>query len=257
MHTDSPTQTPLFFFKVVMIPKITSQNIPMIKDAKSAVSADEGVASKDNPLETRNDKIKKQFREVADLYEKQFLREMTKSMRSTVQESGLVKVNQAEKIFREQLDGEYVEKWGAKGGIGISDLIYNNMLDRFGERMGLKEKVQKPSGPLELKEKDTYQIKTTKLPNSQEGMQFFFKDLKSADAKALNVQQPWTGYLAKKMELAPDEYFLEMNHDNGLTSQMHFKGKILPLVENQVIPEGQPLGYLSLDANQFSFSVKK
>lgn len=244
-----------------MISKISNSNIPMLSDAKVSASAtksdSESEVVKANPLEERNDKVKKQFREVADLYEKQFLREMMKSMRTTVQESGLVKVNQAEKIFREQLDGEYVEKWGAKGGIGISDLIYNNMLDRFGERMGLKEKVQKPSGPIALKEQDTYQIKTAKLPGSQEGMQFFFKDLKSADAKALNVQQPWTGYLVKKMELAPDEYFLEMNHDNGFTSQMHFKGKLLPITENQIVSEGQPLGYLSLDSNQFSFSIKK
>lgn len=235
-----------------MIPKIANQNLIMPSEAKAASKADEA-----NPLDVRNDKIKKQFKEVADMYEKQFLREMMKSMRTTVQESGLIKVNQAEKIFREQLDSEYVEKWGAKGGIGISELIYNNMIDRFGERMGLKEPMQKPTGPLALKEQDTYQIKTGKLPNSQEGMQFFFKDIKSSDAKPLNIQQPWTGYLVKKMELAPDEYFLEMNHNNGMTSQMHFKGKLLSIAENQEIPQGQPLGYLSLDSNQFSLTIKK
>lgn len=56
------------------------------------------------------------LRQVSDYYEKQFMREMLKSMRSTISESGLVKTNQAEKIFRDQLDDEYVDQWNQKGG---------------------------------------------------------------------------------------------------------------------------------------------
>lgn len=203
----------------------------------------------------RNEKIKKQFKEVSDLYEKQFLREMMKSMRSTVQESGMIKVNQAEKIFREQLDNEYVEKWGEKGGIGISELIYNNMMDRFGARMGLKEKVEKPVGPLQLKEKDTFHIKSSKQPSSSEGVNYLITEVQSADAMARAVNQPWTGYLTKKMELAPDEYFLEINHSNGLKSQMHFKGKLAETQLGSELPPGHTLGYLSLDSNSFSWTV--
>ena len=44
-----------------------------------------------------------QLREVAELYEKNFMREMYKAMRGTVPENTLVKTNQAEKIFQEQL----------------------------------------------------------------------------------------------------------------------------------------------------------
>jgi flagellar protein FlgJ len=265
MHTDSPPQTPLFFcsqeqkkksFKeqLTMIPKISTQPLAMISTDKNKVDVKNDTSSGEL---SRNDKIKKQFREVSELYEKQFLREMVKSMRSTVSESGLIKTNQAEKIFKEQLDNEYVEKWGEKGGIGISELIYNNMMDRFGEKLGLKEKIDKPSGPLALKDKDTYQVKTGKLPESQDGMQFFFNQVKAEDSKPVAIDQPWTGYLAKKLQLAPDEYFLEMNHENGLKSQMHFKGKILDIKENEVISQGQSIGYLSLDNNSFSWAVKK
>ena len=44
------------------------------------------------------------LKDVSALYEKHFLGEMMKAMRSTVKEGGIVQANQAEKIFREQLD---------------------------------------------------------------------------------------------------------------------------------------------------------
>ncbi len=47
------------------------------------------------------------LREVADLYEKYFIKEMMKNMKSTVAESGLIKKNNAEKIFEDQLDDQY------------------------------------------------------------------------------------------------------------------------------------------------------
>src|SRR5689334_1017490 len=91
-----------------------------------------------------NPELDKKFREVSEMYEKQFLREMTKAMRSTIQESGLVKVNQGEKIFREQLDNEYVEKWGSSGGIGLADMIYDQLLFHYGP----KTPDQRPQGPI-------------------------------------------------------------------------------------------------------------
>lgn len=227
-----------------MISKLTSQPIGIISDSPQKVLTNDSV--------DRNQKIKNQFKEVSDLYEKQFLREMMKSMRTTVTDGGLIKKNQAEKIFSEQLDNEYVEKWGAKGGIGLSELIYNNMMERFGEKLGLKEPVNKPTGPLNLKENDTYHIKNSSGSNAS---QYFLKDIKTMDSKPVGVQQPWSGYIAKKLQLAPDEYFLEINHTNGLTSQMHFKGNLLKLNENELIEQGQELGYLSPDANSFSVKI--
>ena len=94
-----------------------------------------GAAGRFKPLQqTRPDaeKVEKQFKEVAQLYEKHFMREMMKAMRSTVPDSNFIKQNQGEKIFREQLDQEYVEKWGDHGGIGLSDMIYNQLIEKYG-----------------------------------------------------------------------------------------------------------------------------
>src|SRR4051812_46117802 len=86
------------------------------------------------------------FREVAELYEKHFMREMVKAMRSTVPESGLIQANQAEKIFREQLDDNYVDKWSERGGVGFADVIYKQLMDRYGSVLQ-KQKLGRPQGP--------------------------------------------------------------------------------------------------------------
>ena len=80
----------------------------------------------------------KKLREVAELYEGQFLREMVKAMRGTVQESGLVKVSQGEHIYREQLDQNYVDEWSKRGGLGFQEIIYKQLLEKYGEKMGIK-----------------------------------------------------------------------------------------------------------------------
>jgi hypothetical protein len=82
---------------------------------------------------------KKKIKGVAELYEKQFLREMVKQMRSTVSFSDISKPSFAEGYFSQQLDEEYVEKWGDQGGIGMGNLIYKQLLSQYGSRMGITE----------------------------------------------------------------------------------------------------------------------
>lgn len=201
------------------------------------------------------DKVKAQFREVSDMYEKHFLRELTKSMRSSVPESGLVKVNSAEKIFREQLDGEYVEKWSQRGGIGISDVIYNDLVDKYGERMGLKPNQEKPAGPLALTEKDTVNLKRNYDQGSGK-LEFKFDSIKREGGGSVDAVSPWSGLLSKKIQLSADEYFLEMNHDNGLTSQMKFKGLLQPINVHDRLNSGDKIGILSQDTNEFFWNLK-
>jgi Rod binding domain-containing protein len=80
---------------------------------------------------TGKTELDKKIRGAAELYEKQFLREMTKAMRSTVKESELIPVSQGEKIFREQLDQQYADQWGDQGGIGLADLIEQKLREKL------------------------------------------------------------------------------------------------------------------------------
>ena len=68
------------------------------------------------------------IRDAAKMYEQYFLNEMMKSMRKTVDHSKLNEPTMAQKIYSEQLDTQYVEKWSDSGGVGLADIIYNKLL---------------------------------------------------------------------------------------------------------------------------------
>lgn len=83
-----------------------------------------------NPLTKEQQKAlqDKQMREAAQSYEKYFLDEMVKAMRSTVpQGEGMINPNFAEKLYKENLDQEYVKNWAQSGGVGLADLIYEQL----------------------------------------------------------------------------------------------------------------------------------
>jgi Rod binding domain-containing protein len=107
---------------------------------------------------------------VAKLYEKQFLREMVKAMRGTTQLSDLEKPSMGEQIYREQLDQEYVEAWGEHGGIGLADVIYNSLMDRFypKSRSATQPRISalgKPSMPDGISGKVSVSYPATKSPS--------------------------------------------------------------------------------------------
>ncbi|MFN8791423.1 MAG: rod-binding protein [Bdellovibrionales bacterium] len=197
-----------------------------------------------------NPELDSKFREVAEMYEKQFLREMTKAMRSTVQESGLVKVSQGERIFREQLDHEYVEKWGNQGGIGLADMIYDQLVFRYGP----KAPMGRPAGPMPVDEKSNFTLKKVSAGETG-GSSFEFVKSQESEAAPQNVVMPWAGLLHRKLDLGPDETFLEMWHDNGMKSRLAFKGSMEPLQVGQKLQEGESLGYLSPETKNFFWNV--
>ncbi|MGZ3795443.1 MAG: rod-binding protein [Pseudobdellovibrionaceae bacterium] len=210
-----------------------------------------GIIQKDMPRAKTPDQ---KLHEVSEMYEKHFLGEMMKAMRSTVHEGGFVQSNQAEKIFREQLDQEYVDKWGAQGGIGLGDLIYKQMIEKYGVQMGIKTPVAKPQGPLPLTEKDLFTAKSFHQNKKAENLSFRFdkkNSLSNEAHKPLSVSSPWEGILLDKKTLLTGETFLELDHDNGLRSQLVFKGVAGSLRPGQKIQAGENLGLLSPEAKSF------
>jgi len=194
------------------------------------------------------------LRDVSEMYEKHFLGEMMKAMRSTVHEGGFIQSNQAEKIFREQLDQEYVDKWGKQGGIGLSDLIYNQMVERYGVQMGIKSAVQKPKGPLPLTEKDQFTAKSFHQNKKSENLSFRFDktaQMIENNKKPTEVSSPWDGVLLDKKTLLTGETLLEVDHDNGLRSQLVFKGSSGAIKAGDKIQAGETVGLLSPEAKTF------
>ncbi len=226
------------------------------------------------------DQQDQKLKDVSKLYEKQFLREMMKSMRSTVTEGGFMPANNAEKLFRGQLDEEYAEKWGDRGGIGLADMIHEQLLDKLGPALGIKKAPSKPMGPIKLDEKSKqsdpfkmqsfHKISPTSVGQnpgdapkvSQIANKIAIKyDLQKAALQDSEVTAPWKGTVLGVKNLGDDENLIEMAHDNGLKSQMVFRGQLeknlqgsKPQVGSE-IEAGQRLGQLSPEAKSFFWNV--
>ncbi|WP_347356112.1 rod-binding protein [Bdellovibrio sp.] len=210
------------------------------------------------------------LREVSDMYEKHFLREMMKAMRSTVKEGGFIQSNQAEKIFREQLDDQYVEKWGERGGIGLSNMIYDQLMNKFGVMMGIKAPVTKPVGPLAMDEKSNYTAKPFQHPGKKQAVSYKFDVAgPSSDTAAAGsagaptgaqagaaVKTPWDGVLLGKKSLADDQTMVEIEHDNGLKSQLVFKGGLSKVSTGEKLQAGDTLGFLSPEAKTLYWTIE-
>jgi peptidoglycan hydrolase FlgJ len=197
------------------------------------------------------------LKNVGKLYEKHFLREMVKAMRGTVSEGGFQKASQAEKIFKEQLDQEYVEKWGDKGGIGLADLIHQQLLQKYGSQLGISSPIAKPRGPLPLDEKSTFLAQPFKTQGSSK--KFSMEFLKNLDAPTLGIsslRMPWQGKLMNSTRLGSDEYLLDLAHENGLKSQIVFKGQPMGDLKGQELQAGDRIGLLSPEARAFFWNVE-
>ena len=88
----------------------------------------DGAGPVKNQKETRDEKML----EAAKGFENQFVRQMITEMRKTVPKSELVDETMADDIYRDQLDNQYANMWVNNGGIGLADMIYQQLQDRYG-----------------------------------------------------------------------------------------------------------------------------
>lgn len=208
------------------------------------------------PLTEKKPQVTEQkFREVAEMYEKHFIRHMMKEMRSTVKESGFIKQNNAEKIFRDQLDDQYADDWGKSGGIGLADMIHSQLMDRYGTQLGLKEKMAKPAGPIDLTVKSNLTtLRGTGSGSSDQATHLKIEmDPTNLENKPAELKNPWAGILLDKKYLEMDQMQYRIKHDNGLESLILTRGTGLAvsgqgdanLSIGDEIKTGQQLGWVN------------
>ena len=190
--------------------------------------------------DTRDPKLLK----AAQLYETQFLREMVRAMRKTVNESEFMPAKMGEKIYREQLDDQYVDQWVGKGGVGLSDLIYKQINDRYGKQFGMKniKPLDKPMGPLPTDLKQNMKIK-----KSGEGKvdQFSFYINKELDKKAMDILSPWSGTIQSSFQSPEGLSIVKLDHDNGTQSTLAFNGATSDLSPDTKVGPGDKIGRFS------------
>lgn len=124
-----------------------------------------------------------QLQKAANMYEKHFLNEMVKAMRSSVQKGGLVKEGMADRIYTQQLDQEYVKSWVTRGGVGLSKLIEKQMLQQMGISM--------PSALPQRGDNGIFKIQQNTPPTEKKiNMQI------ESSSKEGSLHLPWAGKLA-------------------------------------------------------------
>lgn len=194
---------------------------------------------------TRKAAQETQLRSAAKLYEQHFLNEMVKSMRSTIhRENGLMPPNMAENIFTEQLDQQYVENWADKGGIGLADMIYQQIHERIFPN---KKDFSKPQGPIPFEKSGPMKVKVD--GKGQGSAQVFFQgDEGQPFAQSIPAVNPWDGKI-KSATTANGWSHIRVAHENGLESQLSFLGSLADLKEGQSVVSGETLGILPPGAN--------
>lgn len=196
-----------------------------------------------------------QIDDVAKMYEKQFLREMVKAMRSTVSESELVPQSMGEKIYRGQMDEEYVEQWGNQGGVGLQDMIYDQIMNRYFNRpQSAKELGQQ--GPIQLSNRDI--AKAFRVEGGRPQQTSVKVEVKSDPTKpqsAAQVQVPWDATLVTKTKLPDGKNAVVLDHGAGMRSTFIFDGVPAALEAGAKIPRGTSVGTLSPENNSFLWNM--
>ncbi len=192
----------------------------------------------------------KQLRDVASLYEKQFLREMLKQMRSTVTESELMPSSFGEKYYREQLDHQYVESWGDSGGIGLGKMIYDQLMDRYGERLGIRVPREKLKGPLPLKQQDQW---NGEIQEKNKAIQFTRKS--EGDGKPVTVDCPWDGKWLGNFQLDNGLQAAKIQHD-GVKSLLVGNFQFGNHAVGDQVSAGEGLGTLAPNSKSFLWRIE-
>lgn len=216
--------------------KINDSKMPFAEQAKA----------RRTPQSEKLKQMKEKLRGAAQQYERKFLDDMVKAMKRTVPKNGLIKKSQAENIFQEQLDQKYVEGWTKRGGIGLSDLIYKQIMQNFGARMGLRQGQMRPQGPIPMNKSQHIEMKP------HDGLQsksFSLKNLQKTDANQVSqvppieVLSPWEGVLVDARKISEKNELVTLEHDNGLKSKLLLP-RLTDLQIGDKVAAGQKIGLL-------------
>ncbi|MCX6104084.1 MAG: rod-binding protein [Proteobacteria bacterium] len=87
-----------------------------------------------NQVEAPKKEEHPEIRKVAKQFEGLFLNQVVSAMRKTVVKGGMVPESNAERIYQSMLDSEYTEKMTDTQQLGLSQMIYEQLLRSSGAR---------------------------------------------------------------------------------------------------------------------------
>lgn len=196
-----------------------------------------------DPEEFRNEQLGK-LKQASKMYERQFLGEMVKAMRGTVQRSDLIPETFGEKLFKDKLDQEYITNWSDQGGVGLGDMIYTQLKERyFPEKVANFGHIQ---GPLPTNQKSEGELRMHKL-NTGDGsngpIEIEIKPKMNRD-QSQTLVAPWSGRVVHSGVNEDGSKSLILDHGRGVKSSLKHSGSLKNLDLGQVVEAGEGLGEL-------------
>lgn len=196
--------------------------------------------------DTRNPRLL----QAARMYEQQFLREMVRAMRGTVSESELMPASMGEKIYREQLDDNYVEEWSNTGGIGFADMIYNHVMDRYMNQRG--QQLPRPKGPLPINGTPSFNFKVQEQGNGTKIQ--IQRPQSNLQQGTQNLVSPWDAKATLVEGQGLKAYILD--HQNGMRSTIAFEG-VPVIADGQTVKAGGKLASLASESKDIFWNLEK
>lgn len=227
-----------------------------------------------NAKPARNAKVD----EVAKMYERQFLGEMFKAMRSTIKETDAPSM--AQNIYKDQLDSEYVDKWSEQGGIGLSTIIYDQIMERYFGQSPQGQAIKK-QGPVALTDRDVLKVErmhngaATTLATMEKNPKALPELAKNEVENTLNsqtalrlevrpsptgapakIQAPWDATVVRTAQIDGSRKVVTLEHGPGLRSTLVFEGAMNSKIGvGEKLVKGQDVGTLSADAKSFLWNL--
>ncbi len=248
----------LFTFSVAVLTplrQVTASNLERVASPTTAPTTFSGAAdvgTQDASPAPRDPRVM----EAARMYENYFLNQMVRAMRSTVSFSDMTKPSMAEGIFREKLDDEYVQQWSQRGGVGLADLIHDELMAKVQGQRAARAQKRKPQlrqisdrdvlriRPLQARqgrERDTVLVALGPSTTPGQGAQRVTID---------RVLTPWAG-VVRSIQQNHDQVRVELDQADtpGRVVSFSFDGQVQPeLKVGERLPDGGVLGQLGARA---------
>ena len=204
---------------------------------------------KQNPQQMKLE-LQKKLKGASKMYEEQFLREMVKAMRGTISHSSMTKPSMGEKIYRQQLDEQYVQSWTEKGGVGFADMIYRDLVDKYYPM--LKGPRQKEIRPISITDHFRGMVKAPGKGNKQN-----YKVDVNPQSQNTPLKAPWVGKVDKEFKLPDGRQLVSVVHPQGMRSTFVFDGSAKPGLKGTDVGAGEIFAELKANVNSMLMQIEK
>ncbi len=189
-----------------------------------------------NRAQSKKDQRDPRMLEAAQNFENQFIRQMISEMRKTVPGNELVPEGMGERIFREELDNKNADSWVDRGGIGLADIIYDQLQDKYGNTATLPRKDHRETLRLPPAGASQSGVANNERPRDilrrADGSLFMAKVseggyiLKSVEPlpERVDLHSPYSGVVLQSAALDDGRKMVVVKHDQGLVTQMVHSG---------------------------------